>query len=343
MKYVAYCVKGLEAIVEAEIKGKILDAQIILKQDKLIIFSSNSDLESLTKLRTVDDLQILLVNTQPESLLFVQLNDLHLDEVTNQIKRFREIRNSFSITTSIAKSKIDDSAVVEYVKKLLTEEGFIFDETSRTNLDFRIFLNNSIGIISLRITKEPLAKRSYQTSSYLGALKPTIASAMVELVKTTIPNKGRIVDSFSGSGTILAETYLAGYEVYGGDINPDAVKITTNSLNQLGMNSSGAVKLQNAIKTSWPSKYFDAAISNLPWDKQHEVDRITDLYVGALKEYHRILKDQFALCIICHKPELLIKHIKVIFGKVKIQQYKLGILGQTPTIVLVKFCQQNNL
>ncbi len=334
MNYVAYCVKGLENIVASEIKEKILDSQIVLKQDKVIIFSSDCDLDTLVNLRTVDDLQILLVNTQPESLLSIQLNDVQLNEAIELIKQFRNLQNMFSITTSIAKTNVDEMRLVEHIKNLLIEDGFGNDQTHRSNLDFRIFMNESIGIISLRIMEEPVGKRSYQTSSYPGALKPTIASAMVHLVKSTIPAKSRIVDNFCGSGTILAEADLAGYEVYGGDINPEAVKITSNNLKQFGFNQPDHIKLQNAIKTNWPAKYYDSAISNLPWDKQHEIDRITDLYVGALKEYRRILKDQFTLCIICHKPDLLIKHIKVILGKVNIQQFKLGILGQTPTIVL---------
>jgi 23S rRNA G2445 N2-methylase RlmL len=201
-------------------------------------------------------------------------------------------------------------------------------------LDFRVFLNPNIEFLALRLTVNTLNKRDYEIGNYMGALKPTIAAAMVQLATNNFSKEAKIVDNFCGSGTILCEAYHKGFNVFGGDINPEAIILTKKRLKMEGCLVTETLKLQDATKTKWNSSYFDCVISNLPWDKQHEVTSITDLYAGCIKEYKRILKSKFRLCIICHKPELLIKHIKKEFGNINIQRLDIGYLGQNPSIVL---------
>lgn len=146
----------------------------------------------------------------------------------------------------------------------------------------------------------------------------------------------KVVDNFCGSGTILTESLLVGNQVFGGDVDPESVNITRENLANLGHRPEDKVKQLNAVSTNWPDHFFDAAISNFPWGKQVEVKNITDLYIGTLKEYARIVKSNGVLCLLLTKPEILIKHAKKYLPDSSIKNIKLGLLGQTPSIVLIQ-------
>jgi len=328
MRLIAYTVKGLEDTTEKELLKTDRDINVVQKSDKVIIFDFSGALEDLTGLRTVNDI----------GLYISDLENINLNNLPNLLKTIESIRplgNTFSVTSSIAKTDKDKEQVTNKVIEELTKYGLIYEPNDRNNLDFRVFLNDEIGFLAIRLTKEPLSKRDYEVGNYLGALKPTIAAAMIQMSTDKLPKESRVVDNFCGSGTILCESLLVGFPVYGGDISSEAVTLTYKRLRLLGSKKTENIRVQDATKTKWNSKYFDCAISNLPWDKQHEVSHITELYSNTIKEYKRILKSNFRLCIICHKPDLLIKHIKKEFGEVSITRADIGYLGQTPSIVLV--------
>lgn len=329
MKMVAFTIKGLENIAENEllkIKGVVSNVQ---KYDKVLLFDYEGLLSELTNLKTVDDIGFFVCNLD-------SLTNNGLFETIKKLSSYRQVVKSFSITSSIAKVDIDidkDTLITDLVSQLISY-GLVHTPEDRRNLDFRVFQNEEVGFIAIRLTVEPLNKRDYEIGNYLGALKPTIAAALVQVATENLAKDARIVDNFCGSGTILCEAFTARHEVYGGDINPEAVSLTTKRLKSLGYTNLYNIRLQDAIKTKWNPKYFDCAISNLPWDKQHKVSHLKDLYSNTIKEYKRILKPNFRLCIICHKPEQLIKHIKKEFGDVNIKRIDIGYLGQTPSIIL---------
>jgi len=335
MRFVAFTIKGLEEVAKKEITSLLEAVDGVALQVKAVHFNYTGSPSSLLNLKTVDDIGILLNEfnlVKGDNLVF----DLAtFDEVLKYIRSFREIENTFSITTSIVSQKIDNESAIAKLKELLELEGYVYTQTDRSNLDVRIFVNDTYGFISLRLTKEPLGKRIYEKEGYLGALKPSIAAAMVKIATAGLSENIKVVDNFCGSGTILCESLLNNYKVYGGDINSMGVTLTKQRLRMLGSTQTENIYLQDATKTKWSNDYFDCAISNIPWDKQHEINNITTFYSAFVCEYARILKSKFSLCIICHKPELLVKHIKKAFGEVNIMQYPIGYLGQTPTIVLV--------
>ncbi len=326
MRYVAYTVKGIEKIAKRELQEKFDDITILEISDKIIVFEYTGDIDQLSKIRTIDDIGLFVCHLDV-------LDFKNLRSVIEYLKEVREIKDNFSLTTSISRVDINKDTLNEEIVSKLTSQNLTYTPSDRTNLDFRIFLNDKIGLITIRLFSIPLGNKAYEVDNYIGALKPTIAAAMVKLATENITAHSRIVDNFCGSGTILCESYVKGYSVYGGDINSKAVTITQKRLKLLGNTQTDNLKVQDATKTKWNNNYFDIGISNLPWDKQHKAESITDLYVDSLREYRRILKLNYKLCIICHKPELLIKHIKKEFSDSKIEKIDIGYLGQTPSIV----------
>lgn len=70
--------------------------------------------------------------------------------------------------------------------------------------------------------------------SYQGKLKPSIARSLID---TFMPSsKGRILDVFSGVGTIPFEARLLGHTAYGFDISPAAVNISRAKLEVISKN-----------------------------------------------------------------------------------------------------------
>ena len=340
MKLIAFTVKGLEEIVACELVQK-LGCSIVKIGEKIVIFELFDNYENLNTIKTADDIGVLISESSEIPKFDIAINFISSFRSQDQnlmpnSSKLTSLNNNFSITTSIAKTTVNQADLVEQIKNQISGYGFKFTEKDRSNLDFRIFVNAEVCLISIRISSKPLSSRDYEVGSYLGALKSTIASSMVYLCTKNLPKNTRIVDLFCGSGTILCESFIEGFEVFGSDISPEAVQLTRTRLKILGYRDLNNIRTSDATKSKWNSKFFDFGISNLPWDQKHQISRISELYSGVVREYRRILKEKFRLCIICHKPELLIKMIKKEFGTSSIQRIDLGYLGQNPSIVFVE-------
>jgi len=338
MKYIAYTTKGLEQISQFEIEQKLLNVNIEEVADKRIIFSTKQSIEKIKTFKTVDDVGILI--GQLDNLERIeQITDLLdkdlLKDVKEFIATFRTIDNSlFSLTISSAKSNISSDELKESLVTHLTLQGLKYTEKEHTNFDIRVFIDGRNSCVSIRLTAESLHNRKYKTEFKSGSLRPTIAASLV-LLATEFKKDLKIVDTFCGSGTILAESLDLGYEVFGSDLDYESVEITKNNLNNIKFSSEENIRQYDAKATGWKDNFFDCAISNLPWDKQIEVKNISELYRDSIKEYFRILKDSGVLCVLITKPDLFIKYAKMFRPHAKIVELKIGLLGQTPTILLI--------
>lgn len=311
MKFAAFCTKGLENICEMELRQFDTQVMIIEKRTKLIVFEYTDNPENLKNLRTIDDICIFVENFDFESAI-------------ESIKRIRNIKNYFSITTN-------DESKKQVMIDLLQRYEYI--EKQRDNLDIRIFVDGDFILYGIRLFNKPLGDRSYKVKELPGSLKPTIAAALLyPLWNSSINSK--IVDNFCGSGTILCEAKNFSSELYGGDVNPISVSSTQSNLKKLGYSYLERIKIQDGTKTKWQSNYFDFAISNLPWDKQIKTDHIHDLYERSIQEYSRILKPNGTLVILAVKSEIVIKMMKKYFPKLKITTIEIGFLGQNPKITI---------
>lgn len=343
MKYLAFSVKGLEDITVGEIVNLDKKAIIINKSPKKVIFESELPTTDLLKLRTIDDLHYLdsyfdVSNNYTLDMLTSIALKSDLPSYLDLIREFREVNSKlFSLTVSTYKSTIKaDDIKSALLKGISNKYDWTFAPFDHSNFDIRIILEQQKLYISIKVDNTSLYNRGLKIETYEGALRPSIAAAMVLLVKPKDSNL-KLIDTFCGSGTILSEALSYGYEIFGSDINPKAVSLTKSNISQFNKNFVKNVVVADATKSSWRSDYFDVAVSNLPWDKQIRVDSITNLYTRSLLEYKRILKPRAPFCLLVHKPDLLIKHINRIFDNVYITtKYPIGYLGQNPTIVFAK-------
>ena len=91
--------------------------------------------------------------------------------------------------------------------------------------------------------KTPFTKRNWghawhSLCSYPGKLKPAIAH---HLVKTFVPEDGRVLDTFAGVGTIPFEAALTGKHAYGFEISPAAFAIASAKVHRPTMLGCEAV------------------------------------------------------------------------------------------------------
>ncbi len=344
MKYIAFTTKGLEKVSLMEILHALNDVEICDIKDKRVIFETKADPKLLLTLKTVDDIGILLANVNHVAdydHLIAEVDNLDLISARDYLKSLRQIKdNQFSLTVGLASSKFKSAELTKIISaKIHQKYHWQYNELNHSNFDIRIFIDHDQVIASVRLTKDSLQHRLYKTLSKPGSLKPTIAAAMVQLA-TNFQTDLKVVDNFCGSGTILCESYLPGNQVYGGDINSESVVITRHNLRNLGFTEYDHIKPLDATHTVWPDHFFDCAISNLPWDKQIEINSITRLYEESIREYHRVLKPTVKLCVLVSKPDLFIKYVKKFWPDSSIQTLKIGLLGQNPTIILVNIMSQ---
>ena len=338
MKYIAYTTKGLEQITQFEIEQKLSDVVIEEVSDKRIIFSTKQSIEKVLSFKTVDDVGVLI--GQLDNLEKIkQINDLLdkdlLSDIRDFISTFRTIDYSlFSLTISSAKSDISSDELKESLVTHLTLQGLKYIEKDHANFDIRIFIDGTNACVSVRLTSESLYNRKYKTISKSGSLRPTIAASLV-LLATEFKKDLKIVDTFCGSGTILCEARESGYEVFGSDSDKESVEITKNNLNNIKFSGEENIRKYDSRATGWKDNFFDCAISNLPWDKQIAVKNIFELYRDSVKEYFRILKRNGVLCVLVTKPDLFINCVQQFRPNAKVVELKIGMLGQTPTILLI--------
>lgn len=339
MRYVAFCTKGLEDMVTSEISSVVPDVTFVEKKDKRVIFETTLNPHKLTELKTVDDLGIFLKEFQVQTLndVTTALEMIDLRLVRDQITKIRALtQDTFSITMSVARARINLELLQKRLQSFISQTyQWTYAELDHTNFDLRVFIDGREGLIAVRLTSQSLHHRNYKMQSKSGSLKPTVAAAMVRLAGDGRSNL-KVVDTFCGSGTILCEAALKGYQVFGSDIDPLSIQITKANLSNVIMVPDDSPRVLDAGKTTWSPAFFDAAISNLPWDRQIKVESITSLFIGALTEFSRIVKSDGVVCLLVTKPELLIKHAKKIFPQATIQEYKIGLLGQTPSIILIQ-------
>lgn len=334
MRFLATVIKGLEEICKQEIIDRFPEAQIEQVLVKRIIFSYDGDILALKSLKVADDIDILLDYAYGGTLKYSEIFRLK-----NAISEIRTLNDTFSFTISQRESKFDLADLQAKLISEITQKGKLsYNGDTHTNLDFRLFVDGESLSLSVRIFKMPISHRNYKTNALPGSLKPSVAAAMVYLVSKGKQQSLKLIDLYCGSGTILAESLEFGYDIFGSDIDAQAVEITKINLNNfknkvLSEKLDDKIRLYDAVHTKWNVDQFDVWISNLPWDKQVKVAYVTELYKKTMEEAIRILRPQNQICCLVHKPELFVKLAKKYFPNHQFKTIEIGYLGQNPSIV----------
>jgi 23S rRNA G2445 N2-methylase RlmL len=133
-------------------------------------------------------------------------------------------------------------------------------------------------VAGLRLSDERMRQHDGRAVEREGALRPTVASAMVLLAGEP---RGSLLDPCCGSGTILGEALAATWEAKGFDIDPGAVEIARR-------NAPGAdVRVGDARRLDLADGSVGACVSNLPFGHQYAVQ-------GEMQAWLRLVLEEMA-------------------------------------------------
>jgi len=111
---------------------------------------------------------------------------------------------------------------------------------------------------------------------YPASLHPKLARAMVNL---TALREGKILDPFCGTGGILIEAGLLGFELFGQDISTKMIEMSKENLDYYGVSADLSPKDAADI-----SGKYDAIVTELPFGRNTKVaGELKDLYERFLK------------------------------------------------------------
>lgn len=117
-------------------------------------------------------------------------------------------------------------------------------------------------VTGLRLTDTRTRKHGGRRVERPGALRPSVAAAMVHLAGEP---SGLLLDPCCGAGTILLEALTGGWQVTGVDIDPLAVDAARRNV------PLATVHLGDARHLDLPDGSVGASVSNLPFGRQYSV------------------------------------------------------------------------
>ncbi len=161
-------------------------------------------------------------------------------------------------------------------------------------LEIWLTIYSKTAVCGVRLSDRTMRHRTYKLEHVAASLRPTVAAAMVRLAG--IGPGMTVLDPFCGAGTILAETlYVAeqrskagAVRVIGGDIDPNAVFVTSQNLENVGR---ADLARWDATALPLETASVDRIVSNPPFGKQlSSIDKIGALYEAAAEEWDRVLR-----------------------------------------------------
>jgi tRNA (guanine6-N2)-methyltransferase len=338
LPFFALTTVGLEATVAKELA---LVPQITIQtiSYRRLSGTCEGDLASLCSLRTVDDVFLELATWKeigrPRSSLERLRHcaaGLDLYPAAAHLARLRAVRTPplFSLSVSFVGKRNYTS---EEMKRVIAQEleqthrGWLYQQDDRlADLNVRVFLEHDVATVGVRVGKTPLHDRWYQRVHLPGALKPSVAAALVLLAQTT--STTTVLDPCCGSGTILIEAALQGANACGGDRNPAAVAAARTNVAAAGV----TVPIFHWDATSLPlaNASIDRVITNLPWGRQVPVDiALPVLHQRLFTQMRRVLAPAGRLMVLTHAPDLLDP-----LDLSCVEQIEISLFGQRPTILI---------
>jgi tRNA G10 N-methylase Trm11 len=251
---------GHEAITALE-EAALVETTEPLPQSRLGGTLKTGKLLTRLEHTTIEGAFLYLAKTIPEHLQYLPEGKLQLGvscygfdvKPTWLLKRMLELKKVVkgagrSVRIIENKSPALESAVVLY-NKLTDKLGWEF-LLVKDGKD--VLLAQTTGVQNV----DDYSKRDFdrpKRDAYVGMLPPKLAQIMINL---TAPSDGlTLLDPFCGTGVVLQEAMLMGYQVYGTDVNERMVKYSRDNLNWL--------QEQHEFRQSWQLETGDA--TNYTW------------------------------------------------------------------------------
>jgi predicted RNA methylase len=225
--------------------------------------------------------------------------------------------------------------------------------TTRAPVDLRVQVDGEVMHVAVNLGGVAAGKRDRRAEQAgsderagsagqrRGALRATVAAAMVRMALAAWPGPGpgALYDPFAGTGTIVAEALRMGLPVYASDVDPEAVRITRERVARMSAPDVGwlgeRIFVHDVRKGAARRVRADLLVGNMPWGKQVEIPRRQELFDGTADVARPVVAaGGVAVLLTTHEQQFTARLRRALpFGRIATR--RIGLLGQTPTIVVV--------
>ncbi len=286
-------------------------------QDVLVIEVARTHLPKLFRLRTVEDIFVLLLEQVPLSerkdirrMTPVVLKD-KLQSAVQLSKRARSKgRGSTSFWVFVKQDEDHDvrrhdiaGDITAYVERSFSR----WTAREPAEVELWVFLVSGRASLGLRLTDIAFRQRRYKVEERPGSLRPTLAAAMVVAAKVA-PNDV-VFDPMCGVGTVLLECAAAVPDVtlFGADRDQRALDLAQNNAKKAdcpisferanSTNSDSFIPLEGRVSL---------LICNLPFGKQHSADEdLAVVYRKAIQRWRALLAPGGRMVLLSSRGDLI--------------------------------------
>jgi tRNA (guanine6-N2)-methyltransferase len=312
-----------------EIKFKLFSSYELRTQQLVVVETTskdfNRDIYKYQGLRLVEDIFLLITSERSlvrRSDLAKLLPNNFKDKVLNGLTfKFAKKKASNTSTFNVfikqdADYNLFKKEIATYINSQLLLNFKWWRQEDPALIEFWGFYVLGKFSLGLRLTDIDFRKRRYKIRERSGSLRPTLAA---RLALIAAPKKSDLIlDPMCGVGTILIERALLGEysELYGGDIDEEAVVLANANFNQVGLEHEVTLwDAANGVEVSEKllGKKFNKIITNLPFGKKFSTGRSTSsFYLRLLKVWLGLLKSGAELYILTSEIKTLILAVKKI-------------------------------
>jgi tRNA (guanine6-N2)-methyltransferase len=352
--YILHALPGFDAIVTEELKNlpehAVIQEQLVhAGRNGMLIVEYHGDIADLLKLRTVDDVFVLVAyyNDLPPKYAALKaikerlLMSASVGSATRSVralypKRGGEGKMRFRVIArqqgEMPYRRVD---LQEAVGKGIGQRQDFRWRLAEDGLEFWVTQSHEVAIVGLRVSDETMRHRTYKINHIEASLRPTAAAAMVMLTK---PKPTDIfLDPMCGAGTTLIERALFGryQELHGGDINPEAVE---TALANVGPRYK-PISIQEWDARALPldEASVTAVTCNLPFGVQISTpEENRRLYPAVMKELKRVMQIGARAALLTNDMRAINRALERTSGMYLAQQHTVIILGRKAQMMVVQ-------
>jgi 23S rRNA G2445 N2-methylase RlmL len=303
-RFLGFAVPGLGPVLAEELAAlpgvRVEDSGFDGRADVVLFTATSPAVPGLLAVTTAEDIVVEVGRT-------LRRDGDRAPWIAGRLWRPDRTRRALGVVTSMGR-QVRDRPTYRVVARVLQERSFLRTELRRqvTGVIDRLQAGWRFAdpaavevwvveyqpgriVAGIRVSDARMRQHDGRATERVGALRPTVAAAMVRLAGPPGGNDDRdggvLLDPCCGSGTILAEARQAGWRACGVDIEASAVGAARR-------NAPGArVAEGDARRLDVEAGSVGAVVSNLPFGRQFQVPGGTESWLRAvLGELARVVR-----------------------------------------------------
>lgn len=258
-----------------------------------------------------------------------------------------ELAKGFRVTTKRTGRHLFNSMEVQRIAgAALVERYHKAVNLHHPDVNVRVDIFDHLCLVSVQVTQESLNRRQIKVWLPRITIKTTMAYGMLHLCQ--LEGKGRLLDPFCGSGTILIEAgkVFPNLELYGSDRREEAIEGAKANIEANHLYQRVHFKQLDArdLKEGYPANYFRAIVTNPPYGMHlgPEIDFFR-LYLKLLQGAAKVLEPGGRLVLLVGKGRGLFKKLIGKLGTFQIYHERIVETGDIyPHLFICDLKQESN-